>query len=120
MRVVGEFDDSALMTAFGEAGAGVFVAPTLLAAQICRQHNVRVIGEAKEVIQAFYAISVERRLTHPAIRAVSRAREHVDISNPAPSDSAGASPDGRATAAPGTTRRPRASTARRKPAERDD
>lgn len=120
MRVVGEFDDSALMTAFGEAGAGVFVAPTLLAAQICRQHNVRVIGEAKEVIQAFYAISVERRLTHPAIRAVSRAREHVDISNPAPSDSAGSSPDGRATAAPGTTRRPRASTARRKPAERDD
>ncbi|THF61839.1 transcriptional activator NhaR [Pseudothauera nasutitermitis] len=71
-RIVGEFDDSALMKAFGEAGAGVFPAPTLIAEQVCRQHGVRCIGEASPVIDAFYAISVERRLIHPAIRAISR------------------------------------------------
>ncbi|THF59207.1 transcriptional activator NhaR [Pseudothauera rhizosphaerae] len=84
-RIVGEFDDSALMTAFGEAGAGVFIAPSLIADQICRQHGVRRIGEASEVAQAFYAISVERRLTHPAIRAVSRARDTEELTSPAPS-----------------------------------
>ena len=74
-RVVGEFDDSALMKAFGEAGVGVFPAPTLLAAQICAQHNVRCIGEIATVSESYYAISVERRLTHPATLAISRASD---------------------------------------------
>ena len=119
-RVVGEFDDSALMTAFGEAGAGVFLAPTLLAEQICRQHGVRLIGEAPEVTEAFYAISVERRLTHPAIRAVSRARETDGLTTRAPNESARAAPAEGAAAAQPAVRRPRASTARRTPAKRDD
>jgi LysR family transcriptional regulator, transcriptional activator of nhaA len=72
-RIVGEFDDSALMKAFGEGGVGIFPAPTLIAEQLCRQHEVRLIGEVPEVSDAFYAISVERRLTHPATRAISGA-----------------------------------------------
>lgn len=72
-RVVGEFDDSALMKAFGEAGAGVFPAPTLIADQVCSQYKVRCIGEIGAVSESYYAISVERRLTHPATLAISSA-----------------------------------------------
>ncbi len=72
-RVVGEFDDSALMRAFGQAGIGVFPAPTLIAEEVCQQDGVRVIGEAEALLESFYAISVERRLTHPAVLAILQA-----------------------------------------------
>jgi LysR family transcriptional activator of nhaA len=71
-RIVGEFDDGALMKAFGEAGVGVFPAPTMIAEQVCRQYGVRRIGEATGVTESYFAISVERRLTHPATLAISR------------------------------------------------
>jgi len=72
-RIVGEFDDSALMKAFGEAGAGIFPTPSLIGDEVCTKHGVRCLGLAETVKEAFYAISVERRLTHPAVRAISSA-----------------------------------------------
>jgi len=69
-RVVGEFDDSALLKAFGQHGAGVFPAPTVIEAEICRQHQAVVVGRTEAVREAYYAISVERKLTHPAVRAI--------------------------------------------------
>ena len=72
-RIIGEFDDGALMTAFGQAGVGIFAAPTAIAEQVMRQHEVVSIGTTEEVIEQFYAISVERKLTHPAVVAISRA-----------------------------------------------
>ncbi len=72
-RITGEFDDGALMTAFGQAGVGIFAAPTAIAEQVMRQHEVVSIGTTEEVIEQFYAISVERKLTHPAVVAISRA-----------------------------------------------
>ncbi|WP_332672873.1 transcriptional activator NhaR [Aromatoleum sp.] len=72
-RIVGEFDDSALMKAFGERGVGVFPATTLIADEICHQHGVRRLGEADGVREAYYAISVERRISHPATLAISRS-----------------------------------------------
>lgn len=72
-RITGEFDDGALMTAFGQAGVGIFAAPTAIAEQVMRQHEVVSIGATEEVIEQFYAISVERKLTHPAVVAISRA-----------------------------------------------
>ncbi len=72
-NIAGEFDDGALMKAFGQAGVGVFVAPTSIAQQVCEQFNVIALGEAKEVIKSFYAISVERKLSHPAVLAISQA-----------------------------------------------
>jgi LysR family transcriptional activator of nhaA len=72
-RITGEFDDGALMTAFGQAGVGIFAAPTAIAEQVMRQHEVVSIGTIEEVIEQFYAISVERKLTHPAVVAISRA-----------------------------------------------
>lgn len=75
-RIVGEFDDSALMKAFGQAGTGVFIAPTPIAAEVEKQHGVVAIGQTDEVREQFYAISVERRISHPAVAAITEtARE---------------------------------------------
>ena len=70
-RIIGEFDDGALMKAFGRAGAGIFPAPSAIAEQVRRQYGVVPIGRTEAVTEAFYAISVERRLTHPAVVAIS-------------------------------------------------
>ncbi len=72
-RIVGEFDDSALMRAFGEAGAGVFPAASLIGDELLSHGDMRLLGEARGVVETYYAISVERRLTHPAVRAISDA-----------------------------------------------
>lgn len=75
--VVGEFDDSALMGAFGQAGAGVFPVPLTTARDVMRQYDVIELGRTLEVRERFFAISVERRLSHPAVLAVSQAaRQH--------------------------------------------
>ncbi len=69
-RIVGEFDDSALMKAFGQAGSGVFVAPTAIAEEVAKQYGAAVIGATEEVREQFYAISVERRISNPAVAAI--------------------------------------------------
>jgi len=71
--IVAEFDDSGLLKTFGQAGMGVFAAPSIVSAEICRQYNVRLIGRTSEIKERFYAISAERRLRHPAVVAVSEA-----------------------------------------------
>ncbi len=72
-RIVGEFDDSALMKAFGSGGIGIFIAPTVIADEVQRHYGVKILGQTDEVVERFFAISVQRRLTHPAVTAVSDA-----------------------------------------------
>lgn len=72
-RVVGEFDDAALLKAFGGEGRGVFMAPTVLEAETCAQSGVQVLGRTTELVEEFYAISVERRITHPCVVAITQA-----------------------------------------------
>lgn len=74
-RIVGEFDDSALMKAFGQAGAGLFVAPTAIVKHVCAQYKVVEIGRIDTVIEQLYAITTERRITHHAIVAISKAAQ---------------------------------------------
>jgi len=71
--IVGEFDDSALMSAFGQAGAGVFPVPLTTERDVMRQYEVIELGRTLEIRERFFAISVERRLRHPAVLAVSEA-----------------------------------------------
>jgi len=81
-RIVGEFDDSALMKAFGHAGTGIFIAPTPIANEVEKQYGVSVIGKTEEVREQFYAISVERRISHPAVAAITEtAREWLFQNN---------------------------------------
>lgn len=74
--IAAEFEDSALAKAFGQAGAGVFTAPSAIEQEVKRQYDVRIIGRTDKVRERFYAISAERRIKHPAVVAISHtARE---------------------------------------------
>jgi LysR family transcriptional activator of nhaA len=70
-RVVAEFDDSALMKSFGQSGAGAFSAPAAMAMEIEARYGVVLLGQTEDMRERFFAISAERRLTHPAVVAVS-------------------------------------------------
>lgn len=72
-RTVGEFDDAALMKAFGREGRGVFMSPAVLERETCEQYGVEVIGRTDELIEEFHAVSVERRITHPCVAAITQA-----------------------------------------------
>ena len=72
-RVVGEFDDGALLKSFGQAGAGFFAAPQAISTYICAQYAVEEIGCIDAVAEQIYAITTERRLTHPAVIAIVQA-----------------------------------------------
>ena len=71
-HIVGEFDDSALLKAFGQAGVGLFVAPTAIADYMCKQYRVEALGHIDTINEQLYAITTERKLTHPAIIAISQ------------------------------------------------
>ncbi len=72
-RLIGEFDDAALVQAFGGKGRGVFMSPTVLEAETCAQYGVRVLGRTTELVEEFFAITVERRITHPCVAAITQA-----------------------------------------------
>jgi len=65
--VAGEFEDSALLKIFGQSGAGLFVAPTFIEPEIKGHYAVRVVGRVTGAKELFYAISMERRIKHPAV-----------------------------------------------------
>lgn len=71
VHVVGEIGDSALMKAFGEGGAGVFTSPVTSVPDVMAHYKVVCLGETDQLRERFFLISAERRLTHPAARAVS-------------------------------------------------
>jgi len=72
-RIMHEFEDSAVLKVFGQAGEGLFIAPTAIESQVSKQYAVRVVGRIPDAKERFYAISVERRLKHPAVVAISQA-----------------------------------------------
>ena len=72
-KMVGEFKDSALMKTFGQAGVGIFAAPSVIEKEIEDHYQAAVVGRPDTVVERFYAISVERRLRHPAVLAISEA-----------------------------------------------
>jgi LysR family transcriptional activator of nhaA len=75
-RIVGEFDDSALMKAFGKSGSGIFIAPSVISDEVQAQYGVEWIGQTDAIIESFYAISVERKVSHPGIVAITEAARH--------------------------------------------
>jgi LysR family transcriptional regulator, transcriptional activator of nhaA len=81
-RIVGEFDDSALKKVFGKAGAGVFTAALATAADVENQYGVIRLGETRDLLERFFAISVERKVTHPAVRAILEAASRALLDSP--------------------------------------
>ena len=91
-RAVASFDDSALLKAFGSTGTGVFAAPSAIESEVVRQYKVQPVGQVEEVRERFYAVSIERRLRHPAVVAISQgAREDIFLSKPARAPATGKS-----------------------------
>ncbi|MDJ0787060.1 MAG: transcriptional activator NhaR [Myxococcota bacterium] len=72
-EVVAEVEDTALMKVFGQHGWGVFAAPIVVEDEVRKAHGVELLGSTDEVRERFYAITVERRITHPAIAAIAEA-----------------------------------------------
>jgi LysR family transcriptional activator of nhaA len=71
--VVGEFDDTALMFAFGRGGAGVFPVPTMVEKEMKDETGLGLVGRAKDVREHFYAITLEEDPQHPAVKAICTA-----------------------------------------------
>jgi LysR family transcriptional regulator, transcriptional activator of nhaA len=71
--MVAEFEDRALMKAFGEAAAGIFTSPTAVEGDVLDKYSVDVIGRSDAVKERYYAISAERSIKHPAISAITEA-----------------------------------------------
>ncbi len=69
--IVGEVEDMAMLQTLGEHGLGLFAAPTVMRREICRRYHVVWLGELDKVREKFYAISVERRISHPAVRLIA-------------------------------------------------
>jgi LysR family transcriptional activator of nhaA len=77
-RIVAELEDSALLKSFGEGGLGLFPMASVIEKDVCRQFGVQVVGQLEQVRERFYAISVEKKLKHPAVVAIStHAREQL-------------------------------------------
>lgn len=72
-RIVGEFDDSALMKTFGIAGEGVFIVPSAIVSDVVKNSDVEIVGETDEVEEHFYVISSEKKITNPSIAAIKES-----------------------------------------------
>ncbi|APR78252.1 Transcriptional regulator, LysR family protein [Minicystis rosea] len=84
-RIAGEFQDSALLQAFGQAGVGLFAAPSAVLDEIRSRHGLIVLGRIETIREKYYAISSERKLAHPAVVAISKAARALLLQ---PADSA--------------------------------
>lgn len=72
-RVVAEFDDSGLMKSFGQEGEGIFAAPSVVENEVKSQYGVKILGRTTQVMERFYAITVERRIKNSAVSAITEA-----------------------------------------------
>jgi LysR family transcriptional activator of nhaA len=76
--IVAECDDSALAKDLGQDGMGIFAVPSVIEKVVRRQYAVHLVGRANEVRQEFFAISVERKIKHPAVVAICEgARQEI-------------------------------------------
>jgi LysR family transcriptional activator of nhaA len=71
--IVAEFEDSALLKVFGSRGLGLFVVPSVISSEVQREYGVKALGRVGNVRERFYAISLDRKLKHPAVVAISEA-----------------------------------------------
>lgn len=74
-EVVAEFSDSALMKAFGQEGAGLFVVPSVISDEVQTTYGVQPLGQLPGLEERFYAITMERRIENPAVAAIVHAAE---------------------------------------------
>ena len=69
--ILAEFEDPALMKVVGAESGAIFPAPLAIADDVCRVYHVKLVGHTDAVKERYYAISAERRLTHPGVLAIT-------------------------------------------------
>lgn len=74
--IIGEFEDSALLKVFGQLGKGLFAAPSAIDTEVEEQYGVQRVGRLTGIRERFYAISVERKLKHPAVIAICESAKN--------------------------------------------
>jgi len=76
-NIVGEFEDSALLKVFGQRGVGLFPAAQALSSEVEDQYRVRLVGKVPGVHERLYAVTIERRIKHPAVVAICEAAKNL-------------------------------------------
>lgn len=76
-KLIAEFDDSALLKAFGEAALGVFPAPVAIANEVNAMYHSAHLGTLDSIFESYFAISPERKLKHPAVVAITETARDV-------------------------------------------
>lgn len=67
-RVVGEFEDSALLKTFGAGGMGVFPAAELVNDDLLGRYGVHRVGACDGVAESYFAIGTEKKVAHPLVQ----------------------------------------------------
>lgn len=75
-RVIGEFQDTALLTTFAQAGAGIFAAPSAIEKEVRKRYAVARLGDLEGKVTEYYAISAERKIKHPAATVIAEVARH--------------------------------------------
>lgn len=83
VEILGEFDDAALMKAFGEAHNAIFVAPTLYAHDLYSDNSITEIGRVDNVMEEYHAIFAERMIQHPAVQRICNRDYSALFTSPA-------------------------------------
>jgi LysR family transcriptional activator of nhaA len=75
-RILGEFQDTALLTAFGQAGTGIFAAPLAIEREVRSRYRVAKLGDLGARVTEYYVISAERKIKHPATTLVAEVAKN--------------------------------------------
>src|SRR5581483_1916732 len=75
-RILGEFQDTALLTVFGQAGAGIFAAPLAIEREVRSRYRVAKLGDLAARATEYYVISAERKIKHPAATVIAEVAKN--------------------------------------------
>jgi LysR family transcriptional activator of nhaA len=75
-RILGEFQDTALLTTFGQTGTGIFAAPLAIEREVQKRYRVKKLGDLDGRITEYYAVSAERKIKHPAATVIAEVAKH--------------------------------------------
>ena len=83
-QIVAEFEDSALLKVFGQSGLGIVPIPTAIEKEVKNQYSMQLVGRLDDVVDRFFAISVEKRVHHPAVLAIVKQARSKIFESPSP------------------------------------
>jgi LysR family transcriptional activator of nhaA len=69
-----------MMKTMGKVGIGIFPVTSVISAEVQNMYDVEPIAKIPGLTERFYALSVERKIKHPAVLAISEvARKNLKV-----------------------------------------